>query len=247
MTAAPVVEPLKRLRVLIADDDPASRTLLSSLVRAKGHAVTTAADGLDAWVAFETFDPHLVVADWLMPGLDGLELCTRIRQRVGDQCFVLLVTSRDGRQDLQAAIAAGADDYLTKPATSDQFWARLVIAERRLSQARAKRIADAEVARMRWLAGIGQTVLTLEHEINNPLMALVGSLEIIGESPGLSAEAQTSLAEAFQQVERITDVVRQLSAMEQPATVELIPGFKMLALVPTRPADTSAQATSSTD
>ncbi|MEP6491771.1 MAG: response regulator [bacterium] len=225
-------ERAERFRVLVADDDAVARTLLSSLVRAKGHSVTTAADGLDAWVAFETFNPHLVVADWTMPGMDGLELCSRIRQRVGDQCFVLLVTARDGQHDLQKALAAGADDYITKPTTADQFWARIIIAERRLWLARARRIAEAEASRMRWLAGIGQTVLTLQHEINNPLTALFGALEIIGESPNLSAEAQHNVSRALHQAERIADVVRQLSALEQPATVELIPGFPMLALVP---------------
>jgi len=234
VTSVPRVdERTDRLRVLEWFDENTSRTLLSSLVRAKGHSVATAADGLEAWGVFETFEPHLVVADWSMPGIDGLELCARIRQRVGDECFLLLVTARDGKQDLQKALAAGADDYLSKPTTADQFWARLVIAERRLWLARARRIAEAEVARMRWLAGIGQTVLTLQHEVNNPLTALYGALEAIGESPDLPAEVQLNVGRALQQAERIADVVRQLSKLEQPATVELIPGFPMLALLPT--------------
>jgi CheY-like chemotaxis protein len=232
-TPAPDGVPSDRLRVLVADDDATSRGQLAALVRAKGHAVTTAVDGLDAWVAFDTFQPQLVIVDWLMPGMDGLELCSRIRRRSGDECFVMLVTSREGSQDLQAALAAGADDYLPKPVTADQFWARIVIAARHLALARARRIAEGELARMRWLAGIGHTVVTLQHEVNNPLTALFGALESAAESPDVSPETREHIGAALREADRIADVVRQLSSLEAPAMVERFPGLPMIALAET--------------
>ncbi len=215
--------------VLVADDDATSRTLLASRVHRLGHAIATAASGTEAWEVFETMRPNLVVADWQMPGIDGIELCRRIRQQVGDDCFIMLVTVRDTDEDLQAALAAGADDYLTKPVTSNQFRARVVIAQRRLALARARRAAEEEAARMRWLAGIGQTVLTLQHEINNPLTALYGSLDMLLTAPMDDAD-RVHVVRAAAQAGRIADVVKRLSSIEQPSTVELIPGMPMIAL-----------------
>src|SRR5258708_18906740 len=142
-----------------------------------GYATVSVADGDLAWKAFQESPAQIVVADWLMPGVDGLELCRRVRERTDDQCFVIILTSRDGHDDLQLALAAGVDDYLTKPIVRGHLRARLLIAERCLAIAKARRVAELEAARLRWLAGIGQTVLTFQHEINNPLTALYGHLE----------------------------------------------------------------------
>jgi CheY-like chemotaxis protein len=131
--------------VLIADDDATSRTRLASRVHRLGHAIATAESGTEAWDAFESTRPNLVVANCEMPGLDGLALCKRIRATVGDDCFIILVTARNATDDLQAAVAAGADDLLAKPVTSDQFRARVATARERLAQSRE---------RMRHLAGI---------------------------------------------------------------------------------------------
>ena len=227
MPAHTMLEPLC---VLVADDDTTSRTLLASRAHRLGHSIAVAADGTEAWEAFERLRPNLVIADWMMPGLDGLALCQRIRERVGDECFIMLVTSRDGHEDLDVALHAGADDYLAKPVTAAQFRARLVIARRRLEQAKARRAAEQEAARLRWLAGIGQTVLLLQHEINNPLTALFGWLESIGVDGSLSEADQRCVEGALEQVERIADVVRRLSTLDHASTVERIPGLAMLDL-----------------
>ncbi len=218
------------IRVLIAEDDTTTRALLSAHVRRAGYAMHAVANGRAAWEAFQAEPFDLVIADWLMPEVDGLELCRRVRERAGDESFVMVVTSRDGTEDLRAALAAGADDYLVKPVAAEQFHARLVIAERRLALSRARRIAEAEAASMRWLAGIGQTVLTLQHEINNPLTALYGSLEALLEAPDLPGHLAYEADRARAQAERIAGVVSRLATLKDPSTVELIPGVPMLAL-----------------
>jgi CheY-like chemotaxis protein len=131
--------------VLIADEDAASRTQLASRIHRLGHAIATAASGTEAWEVFESMRPNLVVASCQMPGIDGITLSKRIRATVGDDCFIILMAERDANADAQSAIAAGADDLLTKPVTLDEFRGRVVVAEHRLALARV---------RMRLLAGI---------------------------------------------------------------------------------------------
>ena len=85
----------------------------------------------------------MVILDWQMPGLDGLEVCRRLRAHPeGDITFVLGATARDRADDLTAVLDAGADDYMSKPVTPDNLQARLRIAERRIEVSRARRSAE---------------------------------------------------------------------------------------------------------
>lgn len=220
------------LRVLVADADATSRTLTSSRIHRLGHSIATAADGREAWDTFQLVRPDLVIADWCMPGIDGLDLCRLIRDRVDDACFIMLVTSCDGREDLALALQAGADDYLTKPLSADHLRARVMIAQRRLELSVARRAAVEDASRMRWLAGIGHTVLALQHEINNPLTALFGAIESLGADAPLGPNDQASADDALEQAERIAEVVRRLTRLRHPSTVERIPGVAMLDLTP---------------
>jgi len=113
------------------------RLLLSRVLERAGHSVVrAAADGVEAWEAFQTARSPLLILDWEMPRLDGLELCRRIRASDrGDEPFILVVTARDRTEDLAAVLDAGADDYMAKPVTADNLQARLRIAERRIEVA----------------------------------------------------------------------------------------------------------------
>src|SRR5262245_3070706 len=114
------------MRVLIADDDPISRRLLERTLQLWGYEVTTARDGAEAWRIFEERDFPLVITDWLMPGLDGLELVRRIRasQRPG-YVFVILLAAASARREIIAGIVAGADDFVSKPFDREELHARL--------------------------------------------------------------------------------------------------------------------------
>src|SRR5579862_3811127 len=129
----------RRPSVLVADDDAATRALLSALVVEMGYPVVTAPDGEQAWLAYQDSPAEIVIAD--MSGIDGVALSRRIRGQVEDECFVMIVTSRDQADDLQVALGAGVDDYVTKPIVREHFRARLLIAERRLAVNNAKRAA----------------------------------------------------------------------------------------------------------
>jgi DNA-binding response OmpR family regulator len=219
------------MRVLFADDDVIARTLLAAVLADLGHDASGAEDGEAAWRAFEHEPVPLVILDINMPRLDGLGVCERIRRHPrGQDTFVLVVTARDGREDLQQVLQAGADDYVTKPSSPENLRARLEIAERRIVQNQARRAAEAELARARWLAGIGETTIALEHEINNPLSALLGHAELLLMEHGLSAAQREQLTIIQEQAARIADVVRRLAKLKNPQSVEYLAGSLMIDL-----------------
>jgi DNA-binding response OmpR family regulator len=220
------------MRVLLADDDVIARTLLCAVLADFNHEVVVAEDGERAWELFQEAPVPLVVLDINMPGLDGLTVCRLIRgHEAGRETFVVVVTARDGRDDLTAVLAAGADDYVTKPTSPENLRARLEIAGQRIVQNAASRAAEAELARSRWLAGIGETTIAIELEINNPLSALLGHAELLQmEEGGMNDEQKDSLRIIQEQATRIADVVRRLARLKNPQSVEYLAGSRMLDL-----------------
>ncbi len=219
------------MRVLFADDEVISRTLLAAVLAHLGHESRSASDGAQAWELFQAEPVPLVILDLGMPVLDGLELCRRIRAHdAGRETFVLVVTARDARDDFAAVLDAGADDYVSKPSTPENLRARIEIATRRIAQDEARRAAEAELARARWLAGIGETTIALEHEINNPLSALLGHAELLLMDRNLSTDQREQLLVIREQAARIAEVVRRLAKLKNPQSVEYLSGALMLDL-----------------
>lgn len=219
------------MRVLLADDDSVVRTLLAAVVSDLGHEPVIAEDGEDAWEQFQREPAPLALLDINMPRLDGLAVCRLIREHeVGRDTFVIVITARDAREDLTAVLDAGADDYVTKPSSPENLRARLEIAQQRIVQNAARRAAESELARARWLAGIGETTIALEHEINNPLSALLGNAELLLMEQGLTEEQEQQVKVIREQATRIADVVRRLARLKNPRSVEYLTGSRMLDL-----------------
>jgi two-component system response regulator MprA len=132
------------MNVLVVDDEPAVREALERALRSEGFAPRTAGDGTAA-IRTQAVDPaDVIVLDVLMPRIDGLEVCRRLRD-VGDRTPVLMLTARDGVDDRVAGLEAGADDYLPKPFAIDELVARLRALLRRTGwegQDRMLRFAD---------------------------------------------------------------------------------------------------------
>jgi sigma-B regulation protein RsbU (phosphoserine phosphatase) len=165
------------MRVLIADDDPIPRRLLEATLVKAGYEVVVAEDGDRAWQILQTEDvPRLAILDWLMPGMDGPEVCRKIRQRAAGApyIFLLLLTSKDRKEDIIEGMEAGADDYLTKPFHAHELRARLRAGQRILDLEAALVQRNEELARARQREGeiggkIQQTLL-----LGRPPAALTG-------------------------------------------------------------------------
>ena len=119
-------------RILIAEDDPVSRRVLETLLKKWGYEVVEANDGLEAARLLESREaPRLAVLDWMMPGLEGVQVCQRIRQdATRPYMYLLLLTARSQRDDLVRGLESGADDYLTKPFDAQELRARLNVGKR---------------------------------------------------------------------------------------------------------------------
>jgi sigma-B regulation protein RsbU (phosphoserine phosphatase) len=142
------------MKVLIAEDDPISVQVLARFLEKWGHDVVIAADGLEALHLLEQHPVALVISDWMMPRLDGLELVRRIRERPGSAyVYVILVTAKARKEDLIEGMEAGADDFLSKPFDREELRVRLRAGERivRLEQNLARRNQELETANQRML------------------------------------------------------------------------------------------------
>jgi DNA-binding response OmpR family regulator len=119
------------MRVLVADDDPVSLRLLQATVVRLKHEAVSARDGQEAWELFQGADFPLVITDWLMPRMSGIELCQAIRAEPRDRySYIVLVTSLSDRENTLEGFGAGADDYLVKPVSVEQLEMRTEVAAR---------------------------------------------------------------------------------------------------------------------
>lgn len=119
------------MRVLVADDDPVSRRLLQNYLQKWGYGVAVTTNGAEAWRMFEQEEFQMVISDWMMPELDGLDLIRRIRQHPVDHyVYTILLTARSQKDDFVAGMDAGADDFVSKPFDQDELHVRLRAGER---------------------------------------------------------------------------------------------------------------------
>jgi diguanylate cyclase (GGDEF)-like protein len=119
--------PLSCLRILAAEDNPVFQSMLKTMLQRWGYEVVIARDGREAWNILESVDsPRLVLLDWMMPGMDGVEICRRVRAAGREPyIYIVLLTARTESQDLVEGMEAGADDYLTKPFHAHELRVRL--------------------------------------------------------------------------------------------------------------------------
>jgi len=122
------------MKILIAEDSDTSRLMLKEVLQDLGHTVLVAKDGNEAWEIFQKEDVPLVISDWVMPSLTGLELCYLIRATNRPRyVYFILLTALEGKSNYMEAMEAGVDDFIHKPFDTDQLRARLNVAERIIS------------------------------------------------------------------------------------------------------------------
>jgi diguanylate cyclase (GGDEF)-like protein len=228
------------MRVLIADDDSGTRLVLASALKALGMEISVAADGIAAWEALkEGSGPSLALVDWEMPGIDGLELCHRIRgHQPPMQMYLILLTGRDSREDVIAGLNAGADDYIIKPFDPEELRARVQVGMRvvTLQNRLAARISELQEARDQltlqantdaltglssrraWL-GLATTEVARSRRYGLPVAVLMIDLDFfkrVNDTHGHSAgdDVLREFGEVLRRVARASDVAGRLGGEE---------------------------------
>lgn len=114
------------MKILIAEDELTSRRTIEKLVQNLGHEAILAADGNEGWKAWNEIRPRILITDWLMPGMDGLDLCRKIRAaESGQYTYIIIVTSKNKVSDIVAGMDSGADDFISKPIALEELAVRI--------------------------------------------------------------------------------------------------------------------------
>ena len=214
------------MRTLVVDDSSSMRKLLTELLCERAHEVTAVASAEEALRAHARRGFQLMLVDWTLPGLSGLELCRRVRsQPGGGDVFILVVTGRNKAEDLTEVLDAGASDYLSKPVDPEILSTRLLIAERELEEA-ARRQAERREMESRLafadrMASVGTLTAGVAHELNNPLMYVLSNLHLTREEldgereAGWAERIRQQLDEAIQGARRMQHIVRDLKTFSR--------------------------------
>ena len=182
------------VQILIADDSPVSRRLLEVVLRSWGYQVTTVSTGAEAWEVLQRPDaPRMAILDWMMPGLSGPEVCSLVRERQNQPdsvyTYIILLTSRNEKDDLIAGMEAGADDYLVKPFDNNELKVRLgpgrrivqlqgqLLEAQDLLREQATRDALTHLWNRHAICGILTRELARGHREGTPLGLLLGDLD----------------------------------------------------------------------
>jgi len=148
------------IRVLLAEDDAVSRRVVETFLARWGFEVVAVSDGDEAWRILQGRDaPNLIILDWMMPGVGGVELCRRVREAGHPSpAYIILLTARTSREDIVSGLESGADDYVTKPFHNEELRARVRggarIVELQTSLAQRVRELEEALERVRHLQGL---------------------------------------------------------------------------------------------
>ena len=221
------------MKILIAEDDPIARCVLETTLRKSGYEVTAVVDGQAAWQALQQEDaPRLAILDWMMPGMDGLDVCRALRASSSQPyVYVLMLTARGRKQDVIEALESGADDYLVKPFDPYELHARLTVGKRILDL-QSGYLAVCEELRLQaardsltHLWNHGAILDRLEQEVSReqrqqlPLGVLMADLDFfkqINDTHGHAAgdEVLRRVAHAFKNLVRPYDAVGRYGGEE---------------------------------
>jgi PAS domain S-box-containing protein len=190
------------LHVLLVEDNPEERWLFGEILRSRGHTVTSCEDAESGWEAYLQTQPSLLLLDWILPGMDGLALCRKIREHERNpRCVIVVVTGKDSPEDLGEVMEAGADDYITKPADVALLEIRLAVAEQRVIGIRERQsVRDALEAKTLELEALFMNLDEVVFSVDAVNQTLIQVSPAVTELMGVTPEALLSEDESWRKI-----------------------------------------------
>ena len=211
------------MKVLIAEDDRVSRRLLERKLESWGYEVVSCSNGAEAWQKLHSENaPGLAILNWMMPGMDGVEVCREIRkQKRRGYIYIVLLTARDGKRDIIEGIAAGADDYVTKPFNAHELKVRIRAGRRILEM-------QAELMQREKLRGVLEMAGATCHEFNQPMQVVSGYCELLLKQVPEDSRIHEQVRRILEAVRSMIEVTRKLQTITKYETREYIEGARII-------------------
>ncbi len=211
-------------KILVVEDERDTRFILEKLLTKNNFEVMTANNGQEALPMLEKFDPKVILADWTMPIMDGLELCNQIKSNEKHKIiYFIILTARTSLRDRVTGLDIGADDFLMKPIENQELVARINSGIRIFN-------LQKELKAIEHSKAVVELACTIGHKINNPLSSLKIAMNNLKEAAQTKSSEHTE--EDFQimqqAIERIQNFVHQLTHLENPEIIDYADESKMI-------------------
>jgi len=225
-------------RILIADDDADSRIVVASVISILGHSPVVVQGGGEALEECERQLPDLAIIDYMMPSVNGIEMCHRLKTIPGGELVpILMLTARDSMQDKISALEEGVDDYLTKPFNYQELRARVtaLLRVRDLNMSlvakneELKKMQERLVATERQVA-VGQLAGTAAHQLGQPLSAIMLNCFLIEKLPKEDPKFLGAVAAIKSDVRRMVEMIDSLRNIKASAREKYFGGTEILKL-----------------
>ncbi len=216
----------ERDKILVVEDERDTRFILNKLLSKNNFEVMTVNNGQEALDVLESFNPKVILADWTMPVMDGLELCNIVKKSEKHKLiYYIILTARTSLRDRVTGLDVGADDFLIKPIENQELVARIKSGVRIFN-------LQNELKTVEHSKAVIEIACTIGHKINNPLSSLTMALENLKSE--LKEKDNSNMQEEFstinQSLDRIRILIQQLTHLENPEIINYTDDSKMIKL-----------------
>ena len=205
------------MKILIAEDNLTTRRILETILIKWNYDVISVCDGNEAWEKIQEKDPpKLIILDWMMPGLNGVEICRRLRRKdPREPMYIILLTARDEKNDIVEGLGAGADDYISKPFDTEELRARIDV---------GRRVIELQTALLEKekLQVIFEMTGAICHELSQPMQAISGNSELMLMNLKKDNPLYKHVVTIKDQINRMGDITRKLKRVTRYKTKDYI-------------------------
>jgi len=201
------------VKILIAEDDKTSRMMLKHMLGKFGYDAVSAIDGNEAWEKLQKADaPKLAILDWMMPKMDGIEICRRLRQvETITPIYIILLTARSGKKDIIEGFEAGADDYIAKPFDGDELRARINVGRRIIE-------LQTSLSEKKKFQGVIEMAGAVCHEMNQPMQVVSGISELLMMDVENDSPLYENIKIIKEQIDRMGEITKKLMGITKYKT-----------------------------